>query len=240
MAAIARRMWCLAVLVGSIALSACAPTSPAALHAPEQPAASTHFTHATFIGDSLTLGKYATTDDLAYHGVLLSLIHKHDPASAAGSTKTIVWGFRTADLMNRLLQNMPYNQDLIVLEMGINDYVFGMSGWQREYTAMMTMLGHASPHATFLCVSLWQPLGHNKFGETIDQFNALVQKMCVLPGHRTVFAYITDMYPNPAYHGPVGIISRFGDPTDYFHPNDAGHQAIALRLFAALYPGVTP
>ena len=47
------------------------------------------------------------------------------------------------------------------------------------------------------------------------------------------FADIAPLYANEAYHGPLGRPTWVG-PGDWFHPNDAGHAAIAAVVLRAL------
>jgi lysophospholipase L1-like esterase len=76
-----------------------------------------------------------------------------------------------------------------------------------------------SPKVAIVCVSVWQSLGINAAG-----YDRLIREKCKAQGGQ--FVDVSALFIDPRSRGPVGVKTWAG-VSDAFHPNDAGHKAIA-------------
>ena len=66
---------------------------------------------------------------------------------------------------------------------------------------------------------------------TRDAFDAIIKDACTT--QNGAFRALMPLYLNNSFHGPAGR-TTFKGPADAFHPNDAGHAAIARLVLDAL------
>lgn len=192
------------------------------------------------VGDSISAGWFASSPAASYPQRLFASLRASNPASADWSQVIGLPGKHAEDGVRvlRALPNVP-RADLIVVEFGTNDYgnrPVSPGSFARSYATLLNLLTSASPQATVVCVSVWGPSGHpNSFGATPETYNAILDSACrALPHSAGVVVDITSLYARPGARGPRGHASYIATHTDGFHPNDAGHTAIAQAIVAAL------
>jgi lysophospholipase L1-like esterase len=191
------------------------------------------------VGDSISAGWFATTSARAYPAQLLRLLREADARAGRASQVLAVPGTRAVDGLEalRALPTVP-RADLIVVEFGTNDYGHlpnPIGDFQRTYQALLALLSGASPQATVVCVSVWAPrAAPNPLGVSGARYDEVISQTCAaLPRHPGRYVDISAIYADPAAHGPNGRPVWLGTG-DEFHPNDAGHLAIAQAIYAVL------
>lgn len=135
------------------------------------------------------------------------------------------------------LWNSPHPPDLVVLQLGLNDWLHNQST-RSQYTQGLTHLlhvlqAHAAPQAMLVCLTPWGGAPGTNWdgtvpdgaGITIPEYSAMLIPICNSAWSGPVV--IADMAPLIANRGlhNVGLDQ---------HPNAAGHQAIAATIFAAI------
>jgi lysophospholipase L1-like esterase len=192
-----------------------------------------------FVGDSISAGWFATTPARAYPARLLDLLRAADARDGRTSQVLAVPGTRAVDGLAevRALPAVP-RADLIVVEFGTNDYGHlpnPLADFRRAYSALLALLSDTSPTATVTCVSVWAPRETpNPLGIPGARYDTVIAEACAaLPHHQGRYVDISAIYADPAAHGPNGRRVWLGTG-DVFHPNDAGHAAIAAAIYAAL------
>ncbi|HEY7342838.1 MAG TPA: SGNH/GDSL hydrolase family protein [Ktedonobacterales bacterium] len=139
--------------------------------------------------------------------------------SAATSVVFLPW-LRGAD---------PADAQDAVIELGTND-VFAsgetLVQFRTAYDYILTRVRHDAPQAKIVCLGTWRTPAQG------GRFDAIIRSDCAsLVGGS--YVALSHFYLNAHYRGPAGIVTAFGTSDD-FHPNNAGHQAIATALLAAL------
>lgn len=197
-----------------------------------------HFPNTTFIGDSLTAGLFASTEDKDFRQQFLYRLRQRDPDSGQTSSSTGLSGKTVGymvDYLNANPSQIPADEDLIVIELGTND-VSGhtdLSTFRSQYSQLMDLLASKSPNAVYMCLGVWQPKDATSTQLGGEEFDAYIKSNC--QAHAGIFVDITPLYGNNSYHGPQGV-STFSGTSDWFHPNDSGHSAIADLLLSSLTP----
>ncbi len=200
-----------------------------------------HFPNTTFIGDSLTAGLFASTQDKDFRQQFLQMLNARDPESGLSNSSTGLSGKTVGYMDTYLTQNPdknPTNQDLIVIELGTNDVAAqtDLTTFQNQYTSLLNQLVTNSPNALFMCLGVWDDRAPDtNAGQTLggSDYDMRIQSVCAQ--QRSVYVDITSLYKNMSYHGPQGV-STFSGTSDWFHPNDTGHAAIADLLLSSLTP----
>jgi acyl-CoA thioesterase-1 len=185
-------------------------------------------THILFVGDSLTVGFAATTAAQSYAEIVVATLHGvriNDSAQYGISALGVAQNFA--------ITLPPSGSDDIVVELGTNDGE-SPADFSTAYGQLLADLRQLNPTAHFVCVSPWQdPTSGN---QSVNW--ASIQSAC-----RQQHGSAVDIYPfflNNSFHGPSGATTfltgtrGFPDVRDSFHPNDAGHAAIAQAVLAAL------
>jgi acyl-CoA thioesterase I len=183
-----------------------------------------------FVGDSLRAGFFATRQSLSYPELVAKhLRREHHTTTVLDATKIAT----TGDGFRRVasVKAVPSSADLVVVELGTNDVVkTPLSDFRRDYRHLLALIRRTSPAARLLCLSVWQG------GQSVDPerspYNAVIASEC-----RTgVYVNITDLALNRGYHGPANRRTFVQTQlSDTFHPNDAGHAAIATAILEHLH-----
>lgn len=179
--------------------------------------------HVSFIGDSITEGSYATVDEKTFRGTMVSELSKDgavrwDRQGRAGAT--------TAEVLAMLPASLP-KADLIVVELGTNDLGKTQPAeFARTYNRLLDTALAASPGAPLVCAGAWS--GPNVVG-AID---SAISTAC--SAHDGVFVSLSGPFDDARNRGPGGRPAANGFVTDEFHPNDAGHAAIAGWLLSRI------
>lgn len=167
-----------------------------------------------FIGDSLTVGLYASDAAHSYAALVTAALHASAQRIATSHAGTLA-----VDLQAQQETLQPAAA-VVVLELGTNDDHTDMSAFRTHYQALLAFVEAAEPQAQLLCLAVWEMPDNLR--------DTVIRALC--PGRYVDVGPIYSTWPD---HGPVGRPTAFG-PGDWFHPNDAGHAAIAQAVLAAL------
>jgi lysophospholipase L1-like esterase len=121
--------------------------------------------------------------------------------------------------------DVPADLDLAVVELGTNDIAVPtpIKDFEDQYAALLGKIHSTSPKAAIVCVSTWSASGR--------AYDDVISKACGAVTGR--YVSVAALNSNAANHGPAGVETESG-ASDTFHPNDAGHQAIAKSITDAL------
>jgi acyl-CoA thioesterase I len=159
------------------------------------------------------------------------------PHKTPASTRLVVVGDslaagRFADTQDEAFpqlaaQTVPAGGDVVVVEAGTNDFIdhTARAQFTRDYRALLAKVTAASPGAKLVCLTMWIPAG----APTASSYNATIRREC----RSGTVADISPIYTRPGMRGPAGR-STFLGPGDDFHPNSAGHAAIAQLIEARI------
>ena len=186
-------------------------------------------TPAYFVGDSITYGFTATTLTHTYRAQLETYLRQ---GQAARVVESGVWspGWRAADALKAVIAHPPAaDTRLLVVEIGTNNaaHTHDPAAFDAQYRQIIGRLQAAAPGARLVCLSAWWQPGASQ------PYNAAIQRACA----SGMYVNITTLYANPAYRGPAGRKTFLWQRTDDFHPNDAGHAAIALAVATRVFGG---
>ncbi|MFI5017874.1 MAG: SGNH/GDSL hydrolase family protein, partial [Dongiales bacterium] len=126
----------------------------------------------------------------------------------------------------------PTGIDIFVIEWGTND-VQPPDVYQANYRFIVQTLRAANPSARIVCLRPWQDPNN---GYQPAYWHAIQAECGASPA---VAVDLAPLYLDMSLHGPGGSDTYRG-PRDWFHPNDAGHAAVAQAILAALAPPRTP
>ena len=173
------------------------------------------------LGDSISAGRFATAQD----GTFAALV-----AEKLGMTLNLVArsGAKAAWALPQLGAVQAVHPALVTIELGTNDVGFNtpLDTFAAQYEAIVS--GVSSPQARVLCIGSWLP------SIAID---AIIAQTC--ERHGAIFVTLNGFYAVNDFHGSDGGSSFLGR-TDWFHPGDQGHAAIAAAVLSALGAGPAP
>lgn len=209
---IAHACLALALLAGAGCRTSTSP--PAAAASPATP-------RIGFVGDSLTIGLYATSQAQAYPELVASALHAQPVIQATS-------GIAATSLNPRM--PLPTRVKIVVVELGTNDLSQRVQDFQRSYQALIGRLNRASARTTFVCLGLWRGAADSAppAGAPPAAFDEAIARVC--PGS---FVALAPLYMDPSVHGPAGRPTWKG-AADWFHPNDEGHRRIADAVVEVL------
>jgi lysophospholipase L1-like esterase len=174
-----------------------------------------------FFGDSLTWGFAATTPEQSFAALLVQ---------GLGGVRVGYDGEfgNTAELGAQILRQTPAPTDIdvFVIEWGTNDRELP-DAYQANYHFVVQMLRAANPNARIVCLRPWQ----DSTNGYQPQYWQTIQAEC--SAWPAVTADLSELYLDSSLHGPGGGDTYRG-PRDWFHPNDAGHAAIAQLILRQL------
>jgi acyl-CoA thioesterase I len=176
------------------------------------------------IGDSLAAGRFADTRDAAFPQRVAAARHARLEVLAAP-------GVTTAALA---AQAVPRGGNAVVVEAGTNDFLdqtprrrFG-----RDYRALLAKVAAASPGAGLVCLTIWiakDAAGPPPARIPASFYDATIRRACTAGA----VVGISPLFARAGMRGPAGRPTFLG-PADAFHPNSAGHAAIARAIEARL------
>jgi acyl-CoA thioesterase-1 len=163
-----------------------------------------------FAGDSLSVGYYASTKAKSFKSIVakqIGNVELLDPTQSPGRLSTVD---RVAEV--------PMNLDLAIIELGTNDVGIPveLDKFKATYSKLLAKIRRSSPGVKFMCASTW--------AKDSPTFDTAIQGMCDEVGG--AYVDLRQIKAKPENRGPKGLPTEFG-PSDAFHPNDAGHKAIA-------------
>ena len=172
-----------------------------------------------FVGDSLTVGLYASTQATCFRSLL-------GAAAPCSTTVTASTGGRSSDV--DLGSVAAAAGDIYVVELGTNDAT-GYAGrepvapsrFAANLRAVARAARSASPYCRLVFLTVWQP----------PRVRAAYDSSIAAVGAETG-RHLVDLgafKDDPSCSEPAGVATDWG-PSDGWHPNDSGHAAIASRL----------
>jgi acyl-CoA thioesterase I len=182
-------------------------------------------TRLVVVGDSLAAGRFAGTQDEAFPQRVAAAVHARLELSAA-------IGATTAQLA---AQADPGRGDVVVLEAGTNDFLYQTPRrrFADDYRALVAKVTAASPGARLVCLTTWMPkdiAAQTPARIPVSFYDATIRRACAAGA----VADVSPVYARAATRGPAGRPTFLG-PGDAFHPNSAGHAAIARLIEARLH-----
>lgn len=170
------------------------------------------------VGDSLTNGLFATEQS---QGFAFQLVDRLGASGPAAEQTAAISGGEAGKVA--AITDVPDDLDVAVVELGTNDATRTELGtFSTQYATLLDRIRGSSPDAALLCLGVW--------GESPD-YDQEIRAACEARGGR--YVSLTELYKDTSLRGPAGV-ERFGGKSDDFHPNDAGHTAIADRVWAQL------
>ncbi|MFS0794848.1 SGNH/GDSL hydrolase family protein [Microbacterium sp. 1P10AE] len=168
-------------------------------------------------GDSLTAGFFATTKDRGFIQLVADGIGSVDVTGAAQAQQTLSTVAAVTDV--------PADVGVAVIELGTNDVGVPtpLADFEQQYASLLDRIRSTSPRAGLLCLGTWTADG--------AAYDEVISRTCV--AHAGVYVSLADAFANAEFHGPAGR-DTFAGAGDEFHPNDAGHRAIADAVLSAL------
>jgi lysophospholipase L1-like esterase len=173
------------------------------------------------LGDSISAGRYATAQDDTFPSLVAEKLGMNLDLVARSGTKA-AWG------LQQVAAVQSAHPALVTIELGTNDVGFSTPAdvFQAQYEAIVS--GVFSPHTRVLCLGSWLPS---------PGFDAIIEQSC--EEHGGTFVSLNGFYGVNDFHAVDGGSSYLGR-TDWFHPGDQGHAAIAAAVLAALGAGPAP
>jgi acyl-CoA thioesterase-1 len=173
-----------------------------------------------FVGDSLTLGKYAVRQGDAYPALVTVALRTGGRVTESVRART---GVTASYWASRPLPAA----DLVVIELGTNDFSAHLTApaFKRDYTRLVANVRAGSPRAQLLCLSLWRSSHYGYEGESLLTYNKIVADGC----QGGAFVWISALYDGKGARQPAGMATFLGR-SDSFHPTDIGHRGIANAI----------
>ena len=186
-------------------------------------------TDVLFIGDSLTAGFYATTEQQSYFALTSAWLAAHGYPT---STRMAVPGAKIGGAADEATQISATGADVAVIELGTNDasgYPTGQptsgSDFVADYRTVLEAVRSARPQARLVLLSVWQQNTNRAL------YDSLIADLATEYGG--CYVSLESLSDDGFYTGPAGT-PTYNGTSDAFHPNDAGHEAIAAAVEEAL------
>jgi lysophospholipase L1-like esterase len=188
-------------------------------HAPERPPVAGK--SVVVVGDSLAFGRFADTREDAFPQRVAAALHARPAVLAAP-------GVTTAQIA---AQDVPRGGDAVVVEAGTNDFLYQTPRrrFADDYRALLAKVTGASPGARLVCLTTWVPNDVPPAKIPASFYDATIRRACT----GGAVADLSAISAQPGMRGPAGRPTSFG-PGDAFHPNSAGHAAIARLIESRL------
>ncbi len=190
------------------------PTPVLGVHAPVDDPSLRGRTYVV-LGDSISVGSYATTSERTFPARV---------ADQLGMEMVLVArsGAKAAWALPELAGVQAAQPALVTIELGTNDVGFStpVEDFALAYDAILDAV--AQPGTRVVCVGSWLPSA---------TFDALIADGC--RRHGGAFVSLNGFYEVNAFHAVDGG-STFRGRSDWFHPGDEGHAAIAAAVLAGL------
>lgn len=180
-----------------------------------------------FIGDSLLGGLYASKESATWSAHVISTLKSEvgDIEVVPAPRKDLPPGTPTST-SSFDLSRIPDDLGLAVVELGTNDSggTVSLGLFAKQYSLILDRIRSTSPNSYILCLSPWPPS---------SPYTTIIVSACTTRP-RTSYVDISKFFDAPGMRGPAGQTTPFG-LSDDFHPNDAGHRAIADSVNQALW-----
>lgn len=180
-----------------------------------------------FIGDSLLGGFYASAESASWSAHVIDTLRPEvgDVDVLPAPRKDLPPGTPTSTSSFNVAR-IPADLGLAVVELGTNDAGADVpvDVFAKQYSAILDQIRNTSPNSYVLCLSPWPPS---------TAYTTIIVSECT-ERPRTSYVDISKFYNARGMRGPAGIETPNGT-SDNFHPNDAGHRAIADAVLQALW-----
>jgi acyl-CoA thioesterase-1 len=165
-----------------------------------------------FAGDSLSGGYFASVREAGYDSLVTAAIGNTEPTSVVLNQGALI-------TVGRIVQ-VPSDLGFAVIELGTNDVGrTDLAEFTALYGDLADSIHAASPGVALVCLSVWRSDG--------AEYDRVIEAACEAAGGR--YIPLGTLYARGALKGPAGV-ATFRGQSDDFHPNDAGHRAIADRI----------
>jgi len=173
------------------------------------------------LGDSISAGRYATAPDDIFPAIVADKLGMSLDLVARSGTKA-AWGVTETGAVTAA------HPALVTIELGTNDVGFYTPAnvFASQYETMVNAV--AGPRTRVLCIGSWLPS---------TGFDQIIADTC--QRHGGIYVSLNGFYGVNDFHASDGSSSFLGR-TDWFHPGDQGHAAIAAAVLAALGAGAPP
>ena len=176
----------------------------------------------TYLGDSLTAGLHASTEEATYRYQTTTALAGGGPYEENGLN--IVGGTVEETLEGN--DEFPQDQSIYIVELGTNDVNdVDYRAFNRQYEDLLERVDEASPDAALVCLGTWRPPGRG------GNYDLMIRQQC--ERHGGEYRRLSDLESEPSHKGPAGEETYKG-LSDDFHPNDDGHAAIHERVMEAI------
>lgn len=168
-------------------------------------------------GDSLSAAFFASTPEQGFVTLVADDLGPVEITEAAQAHQTLTTVAAITDV--------PANVDLAIVELGTNDVgeQTPLADFDAQYGGLLDRIRSSSPDAAIVCLGTWTGWG--------GDYDSLIERACV--GHGGRYVALGGLFRDTANRGPEGRETFLGAGDD-FHPNDAGHRAIADAVLAVL------
>jgi len=177
------------------------------------------------IGDSLTSGLFASTQDLGYFPRVTSWLALN---GLACSEQMALSGGTIADAAAQADRIADTSANLASVELGNNDAsektgatLTPIEEFERDYRSVLAAVMSANPSTKLVLVGIW------KQTSTRGAYDAVIRRLAHEVGGR--FVALGVLSSDKALSGPRNVLTFAGVSDDY-HPNNLGHAAIAQRI----------
>ncbi len=208
---------------GAAEPTAAEPTAPARPAAVTVQRPADRALRVLFIGDSLLWGSFASDESLTYRARVTAALSAGGPVEVA-TVGGPGWGAAEAadDLPG---VTGPF--DLVFVEVGANDSVaISAARFGTDYAGLLDGVRALAPDAALVCDGVWNG------PELATALDRELRPVCA--DHGGVVVPLSRLYVDETLRGPEGSVLPSGAVRDQFHPNDAGHAAIAEAMLAVL------
>ena len=173
------------------------------------------------LGDSISAGRYATAADDIFPAIVADKLGMTLDLIARSGTKA-GWGVTEIGAVTAA------HQALVTIELGTNDVGFATPAgvFASQYETIVSAVAGAQTRV--LCIGSWLPS---------SGFDQIIADTCQRYGG--IYVSLNGFYAVNDFHAPDGGSSYLGR-TDWFHPGDQGHAAIAAAVLAGLGAGPPP
>jgi lysophospholipase L1-like esterase len=173
------------------------------------------------IGDSISAGRFATAADDTFPAVVADKLGMNLDLVARS-------GARAAWALPQLGAVAAAHPALVTIELGTNDAGFftPLEVFAAQYETIVASV--SVPRTRVLCIGSWLP------SSAID---GIIESTC--ERHGGTFVSLQGFYGVNGFHAQDGGSSYLGR-TDWFHPGDQGHAAIAAAVLSVLGAGPAP
>lgn len=176
-----------------------------------------------FAGDTITGGYFASTQTKGFSQLISASLASHGDVEE-------VRGPNTGGKVDTLggLESIPSGLELAILQLGTIEVGErdDVAKFSDEYATMLRNLKARSPTAAIICLSAWQSSEIN-----VGAYDRVIREQCRIVGGQ--FVDVRPVFADLRNRGPEGVKTWAG-VSDEFHPNDAGHQAIADKVLARI------